>query len=69
VKRKYHLLFSNKTLKKPGPKGPSRQIIDVVLEIKKRNPQFGYLRIAMQIQHAFGIELDEGVVRRILAKY
>jgi len=37
--------------------------------MKKRNPRFGYLRIAMQIQHAFGIELDKGVVKRVLDKH
>ena len=69
VKRKYHLLFSNKTPKKPGPKGPSNELIQLVVEMKRRNPRFGYLRIAMQIQEAFGIELDEVIVRRILAKH
>ena len=69
VKRKYHLLFSNKKSKKPGPKGPSDELIQLVVEMKRRNPRFGYLRIAMQIQEAFGIELDEGIVRRILAKH
>jgi putative transposase len=68
VKRKYHLLFSNKTLKKPGRKGPSGDLIQIILEMKKRNPRYGYLRIAMQIKEAFGIELDEGVVRRVLQK-
>ena len=37
--------------------------------MKKRNPSFGYLRIAMQIKNAFGINLDKGVVKRILDKY
>ena len=69
VNRKYSKLFSAKTTKKPGPKGPSHEIINLILEMKQRNPRFGYLKIAMQIQHAFGIELDEGVVRRVLAKH
>ena len=37
--------------------------------MKKRNPRFGYLRIAIQIQNAFGIELDKGVVKRVLDKH
>ncbi len=37
--------------------------------MKQRNPRYGYLRIAMQIQTAFGIELDPGVVRRALNKH
>ncbi len=69
VKRKYHLLFSNKTAKKPGRKGPSEALIRLIVEMKKRNPRYGYLRIAMQIKEAFGIDLDEGVVRRALAKH
>lgn len=68
VKRKYRLLFSNKAAKKPGPKGPSQAIIDIIIEMKRRNPRFGYLRIAMQIKVAFGIELDKGVVKRVLDK-
>jgi len=54
VKRKYHLLFSNKTLKKPGPKGPVKTVVDAIIEMKKRNPCYGYRRIAMQISNAFG---------------
>jgi putative transposase len=34
-----------------------------------RNPQFGCPRIASQISHAFGVEIDKDVVRRILAKH
>ena len=37
--------------------------------MKLRNPGFGYLRIAQQISHVFGIELDKDVVRRVLAKH
>ena len=68
VNRKYHFLFSNKIPRKPGRKGPSDDIIQLIVEMKKRNPRYGYLRIAMQIQHAFGIELDKGVVKRVLDK-
>ncbi len=69
VKRKYRLLFSNKTPRKPGPRGPSDALIELIVEMKKRNPRFGYLRIAMQIQNAFGIKLDKGVVKRVLDKH
>ncbi len=69
VKRKYRLLFSNKTPKKSGRKGPSTELIKLIIEMKKRNPRFGYLRINMQIQHAFGIVLDKGVVKRVLDKH
>lgn len=69
IKRKYHLLFSNKTPKKPGQKGPSINIIDAVIEMKKRNPSYGQRRIAMQISNAFGVTIDKDTVRRILNKY
>jgi putative transposase len=47
VKRKYHLLFSRKSPNRPGRKGPSKDIINLIVEMKQRNPRFGYLRIAM----------------------
>ncbi len=69
VRRKYHLLYTRKSPKKPGPKEPSDELIKLILELKERNPKFGYLRIAMQIKEAFGIDLDEGLVRRVLGKH
>src|SRR2546426_3210540 len=50
VDRKYRLLFSSwGHRRKPGPKGPSAQLIAAIVEMKRRNPKFGYLRIAQQI--------------------
>ena len=69
VKRKYRLLFSNKSPKKPGPIGPNQAIINAIPEMKSRNPLFGYYRIAMQINIAFGINIDKDIVRRILNKH
>ena len=69
VKRKYQWLFSDEKPRKSGPKGPSDEIVRLIVEMKKRNPRYGYLRIAMQIQNAFNIGLDEGVVRRVLNKH
>ncbi|MGZ5230431.1 MAG: hypothetical protein ACXWC3_10375 [Burkholderiales bacterium] len=70
VERKYRLLFSSSAKRcKPGPKGPSLQVIAAILEIKTRNPKFGYLRIAQQISHVFGIDIDKDVVRRVLSKH
>jgi hypothetical protein len=37
--------------------------------MKRRNLHFGCVRIAQQISHAFGIEIDKDVVRRVLAKH
>ena len=69
VRRKYQRLFSSKTPRRPGPKGPSKELIAAVLEIKRLNPRFGCPRIAQQISHAFGLEIDKDVVRRILANH
>ncbi len=69
VDRKYHLLFTSKSKKKPGPKGPSAELIKLIVEMKKRNPRFGYFRIAVQIKHAFGIEIDENIAKRVLDKH
>ena len=68
-KRKYRLLFSPRRKGKSGPKGPSPEIIQVIVEMKRRNSRFGCPRIAQQISKAFGIEIDKDVVRRVLAKH
>src|SRR5712664_3623161 len=36
--RKYRRLFSSTVRKKPGPKGPSREVIAAVVDMKQRNP-------------------------------
>jgi hypothetical protein len=69
VKRKYHLLYSPRKLRRPGPKGPSKELIDAVIEMKRRNPRFGCRKIAEQISSAFGIEINKDVVRRILIQH
>ena len=69
VRRKYTLLFSPRTRSKPGPKGPSEHLIQAIVELKRRNPDFGCPRIAMIISKTFGLEIDKDVVRRILAKH
>lgn len=66
VKQKYRLLFSPKRVRKPGPKGPTKELIDAVVEMKRRNHTWGYKRIAQQIALAFGVAIDKDVVRRIL---
>jgi len=70
VDRKYRLLFSpSPHRRKPGPKGPSRELIAAIVEMKRRNPRFGCVRIAQQLAHAFAVDIDKDVVRRVLAKY
>jgi len=66
TRQKYGLLFSPKRVRRPGPKGPSKELIDAVVEMKRRNRTWGCKRIAQQIALAFGIEIDKDVVRRIL---
>jgi len=67
--RKYRLLFSSKSRKKPGPKGPSHEVIAAVVQMKQRNPTWGCPRIAQQIALAFNISINKDVVRRILAAH
>ncbi len=69
VNRKYHLLFSSRRRAKPGPKGPSKELIRAIVELKQRSPRYGCPRIAQLISTVFGIEIDKDVVRRVLAKH
>src|SRR5580765_5000092 len=72
VSRKYRLLYSYSSSsyrRPPGPKGPSAELITAIVEMKRRNPRFGCVRIAQQIAHAFGVDIDKDVVRRVLAKH
>ena len=70
VNRKYRLLFSSTgNRRKPGPKGPSPELIAAIVELKTRNPRFGCVRIAQEIADAFSIELNKDVVRRVLEKH
>jgi putative transposase len=69
VRRKYQWLFCSQTGRRPGPKGPSQELIAAVLEIKRLNPRFGCPRMAQQISLAFGLAIDKDVVRRILASH
>ena len=68
-KRKYRLLYSSNKKGKPGPKGPSLELIQAIVKLKQRNPRFGCLRIAQQIAKAFGVDIDKDQVRRVLAKH
>ena len=58
--RKYRRLFSPQRRGKPGPKGPSRELIQVIVEMRRRNRRYGCPRIAQQLPKAIGIEIDEG---------
>ena len=67
IKRKYRALYSPRGGKKPGPKGPSKEVINAIVEMKRHNPRYGCPRIAQQINLAFGLDMDKDTVRRILA--
>jgi len=69
VKKKYRLLYTARSRIKPGPKGPSQELINAIVAMKQRNPKYGCPRIAQQINLAFGLSIDKDVVRGILAKY
>src|SRR5262249_12451851 len=64
--RKYRMLFSPRHLRRPGAKGPNKDLIEAVMAMKRRNPRWGCPRIAQQISLAFGVEIDKDVVRRLL---
>ncbi len=68
VKRKYRLLYSQKSSNRTGRKPLDQSIIDFIVEFKQRNPNVGYGRIAMQIYQAFGISISRFAVGRILRK-
>ncbi|WNM63130.1 helix-turn-helix domain-containing protein [Candidatus Nitrospira neomarina] len=44
-------------------------MIELVLEMKRRNPTFGCPEIAEHLSKTFALTLDKDVVRRILAAY
>src|SRR5713101_8994223 len=53
--RKYRRLLSSQQRRRPGPRGPRRELIDAVVQMKQRNPTWGCPRIAQQIALAFAI--------------
>jgi transposase InsO family protein len=67
IQRKYRRLFSANRPAKPGPKGPSQDVITAVVDMKRHNPSWGCPWIAQQMTLAFGVPIDRDVVRRILA--
>ena len=67
--QKYRLLYSSGRKGKPGPKGPSQELIQAIVELKQRNSRFGCRRIAQQINKAFGVAIDKDIVRRVLEKH
>src|ERR1035438_2055897 len=60
--RKYRMLFSPNRRRKPGPKGPSAELIRAVVEMKQRNPNWGCPRIADQIALECAAHIDYAVM-------
>jgi transposase InsO family protein len=69
VRGKYQLLFAPTRRGKPGPKGPSPELVAAICEMKRRNPSFGYQRIAQQLSLVLDVEIDKDIVRRVLARH
>ena len=65
--RKYRSLFSPPRRGRPGPKGPSRELVAAIVDMKRRNPRWGCPRIAQQIALVVDIDIEKDVVRRVLA--
>ncbi|MBN4055252.1 helix-turn-helix domain-containing protein [bacterium AH-315-K03] len=68
-RRRTKLLYSNKSNKKPGRKGPLQEVIDLIIEIKTKNPRIGYGRISMKIYQVFGMDISRFAVGRIIRKH
>ena len=68
-KRKYRLPYSSGRKGNPGPKDPSPEPIQAIVELKRRNLRFGCLRIAQQINKLFRVDIDKDLARRVLAKH
>ena len=66
--RKYHP-FAPRLRKKPSPKGPAKEVITAVVEMKQRNLAWGCPQIAQPIALAFDIPINKDAVRRILAAH
>lgn len=69
VRRKYSKLFSPMRRKRPGPKGPCRELIELVVTIKIKNSNYGCEKIAFLVSELLKENVDDQTVRRILRKY
>lgn len=70
IERKFRLVFSfSPHRRKRCPKGPSVELVAAIVEMRRRNPRFGCVRIAQQVSHVFSIAIDKEVVRRLLKRH
>ena len=49
--------------------GPTEEFVAAIIEMKLRNPLFGNQCIAERIPHAFAVQIDKDIARRVLAKH
>ena len=49
-KRKYRWLFSSGGHRRPGPKGPSKELIDAIVEFKRRNPRLAVTALPRRLR-------------------
>jgi putative transposase len=68
-RRKYRLFYTSRRKGRPGPKGPSPELIDAIVEMKRRNSRFGCPRIAQELNKALGADINKDVVRRVLENH
>ena len=51
--------------RKPGPRGPSPELIELIVEIQQKNPKYGCPRIAMLVSQLLRIKINVSLVQRI----
>jgi putative transposase len=66
---KHRFLYASRPKRKPGPGGPSPELIQAICEFKRRNQRFSCPRIAQHVVKTFGLEINKDVVRRVLARH
>ena len=61
TKREYRMLFPASADVGVGRRDRPKELIDAVIEVKRRNPSWGCPRIAQQINFAFDVDIDKDV--------
>lgn len=69
VQQKYRRLFGTTSYERPGPKGPSPELIAAITSLKQANSRMGSPQIAAQLSHACDIDINKDLVRRVLARH
>jgi transposase InsO family protein len=67
MKRVHKPAMKRSAARRLGARLRNKELIDAVVELKRRNLNWGCPRIAQQIALAFGVAIDKDVVRRILS--